>query len=295
MQMSAVYVITGGTRGIGAGVARRLAGVPGRALIVGYRGNHERAGELVADLDRPDSPVRAVPCDVADPAQVGALFAAADALGPLAGLVNSAGVLERQCAFDEITAERWSRVLAVNVVGLATCCREAVTRMRGSDLPDRAIVNLSSKAAELGAPGEYVDYAASKAAVDTLTRGLALEVARFGIRVTSVRPGIIDTEIHATGGDPDRARRLGPGQPLGRAGTADEVAAAVAWLLYPDARFITGTTLDSPAAADGLPPGRPGSRGTTIDQGGSAWMSPCSGWGGWGARSRGGCSRAGIG
>ena len=116
--------------------------------------------------------------------------------------------------------------------------------MRDSDLPNRAIVNISSKAADLAAPGEYVDYAASKAAVDTLTRGLALEVARYGIRVTSVRPGIIDTEIHATGGDPDRAHRLGPQQPLGRAGTVDDVASAVTWLLSPDAAFITGTTLD---------------------------------------------------
>ncbi|MER7282205.1 SDR family oxidoreductase [Dactylosporangium sp. NPDC000244] len=242
--MQAVYVITGGTRGIGAGVARRLAGVPGRGLILGYRGNAERAEALVAQLHRADSPVRAVACDVGDPAGAGELFAAADAMGPLAGLVNSAGVLERQCAFEEISAERWARVLAVNVVGLALCCREAVIRMRDSDRPDRAIVNISSKAAQLGAPGEYVDYAASKAAVDTLTRGLALEVAQFGIRVTSVRPGIIDTEIHADGGEPGRARRLGPHQPLGRAGTVEDVAGAVAWLLSPDAAYVTGTTID---------------------------------------------------
>jgi NAD(P)-dependent dehydrogenase (short-subunit alcohol dehydrogenase family) len=244
MQTSAVYVITGGTRGIGAGVARRLARVPGRALVLGYRGNHERAREVVVELQRPDSPVQALPCDVSDPAQVGELFAAADAMGPLAGLVNSAGILEQQCTFEQITPDRWARVLAVNVIGLASCCREAVTRMRDSHLPDRAIVNISSKAADLAAPGEYVDYAASKAAVDTLTRGLALEVARYGIRVTSVRPGIIDTEIHASGGDPDRAHRLGPQQPLGRAGNVDDVAGAVAWLLSPDAGFVTGTTLD---------------------------------------------------
>lgn len=244
MQTSAVYVITGGTRGIGAGVARHLAGVPGRALVLGYRGNHERARQVVADLHQPGSPVQAVLCDVSDPAQVGDLFAAADAMGPLVGLVNSAGILEQQCTFDQIGPDRWARILAVNVIGLASCCREAVLRMRDSDLPNRAIVNISSKAADLAAPGEYVDYAASKAAVDTLTRGLALEVARYGIRVTSVRPGIIDTEIHATGGDPDRADRLGPQQPLGRAGTVDDVASAVTWLLSPDAAFITGTTLD---------------------------------------------------
>ncbi|GAA3303548.1 SDR family oxidoreductase [Dactylosporangium vinaceum] len=241
---AAVYVITGGTRGIGAGVARRLAGVPGRALVLGYRGRHDRARALVEELDRPDSPVRAVACDVGDPAQIPDLFAAADALGPLAGLVNSAGVLERQSTFDGIDAERWTRILAVNVVGLAGCCREAVARMRDSDRPDRVIVNVSSRAAELGAPGEYVDYAASKAAVDTLTRGLALEVAKYGIRVVSVRPGIIDTEIHGTGGDPDRAHRLGPQQPLGRAGTVEDVAGTITWLLSPDAAFITGTTID---------------------------------------------------
>lgn len=244
MQASGVYVITGGTRGIGAGVARELAGAPGRALVLGYRDNHERARELAAELDRPDSPVRAVQGDVSNPAQVRDLFAASDAMGPVVGLVNSAGILEQQCTFDQIAPDRWARILGVNVIGLACCCREAVVRMRDSRLPDRAIVNISSRAAVLGAPNEYVDYAASKAAVDTLTRGLALEVARDGIRVNSVRPGIIDTEIHATGGDPDRAGRLGPQQPLGRAGTVTDVARAVAWLLSPDAAFVTGTTLD---------------------------------------------------
>ncbi|GAA4263359.1 SDR family oxidoreductase [Dactylosporangium darangshiense] len=244
MQAPGVYVITGGTRGIGAGVARELAGVPGRALVLGYRSNHERARDVVAELDRPESPVRAVPCDVSDPAQVSDLFAAADEMGSLIAMVNNAGILEQQCTFDQIGPDRWSRILGVNVIGLACCCREAVVRMRGSHLPNRAIVNISSKAAVLGSPNEYVDYAASKAAVDTLTRGLALEVAPHGIRVNSVRPGIIDTEMHATGGDPDRARRLGPQQPLGRAGTVKDVARAVTWLLSPDAAFVTGTTLD---------------------------------------------------
>lgn len=242
--MDHVYVITGGTRGIGAGVARELAGVAGRALLLAYRADHARASAIASALDRPDSPVRAVRCDVSDPAAVQDLFAAADALGPLAGLVNSAAVLERQCAFDEIEADRWRRILGTNVVGLAMCCREAVVRLRASTRPDRAIVNISSRAAVLGAPHEYVDYAASKAAVDTLTRGLALEVAPHGIRVNSVRPGIIDTEMHASGGDPGRAHRLGVQQPLGRAGTVADVAAAVAFLLSPAAAFITGTTLD---------------------------------------------------
>src|SRR6185369_6748168 len=150
----------------------------------------------------------------------------------------------RQCAFDQIDPDRWARVLGVNVIGLAGCCREAVRRMRDGAHPSRAIVNLSSMAAVLGSPNEYVDYAASKAAVDTLTRGLALEVAPLGIRVNSVRPGIIDTEFHASGGDPGRAHRLGPQQPLGRPGTVDEVAQAVVWLLSPAAAFVTGTTLN---------------------------------------------------
>lgn len=244
MRASEVYVVTGGTRGIGAGVAQELAGVPGRALVLGYRGNHERAREVVAKLDRPESPVRAVPCDVSDPSQVSRLFAIADEMGSLVALVNSAGVLEHQCTFDQIEPGRWTRILGVNVIGLACCCREAVVRMRDSQIPNRAIVNISSKAAVLGSPNEYVDYAASKAAVDTLTRGLALEVARHGIRVNSVRPGIIETEMHASGGDPDRARRLGPQQPLGRAGTVRDVARAVTWLLSPDAAFVTGTALD---------------------------------------------------
>ena len=244
MQDHDVYVITGGTRGIGAATARRLAGVPGRAVVLGYRDNHECAQQLVAELDRPDSPVRAVACDVSIPAQVRELFAVADRMGTLNGLVNCAGILRQQCGFEEIDHDRWAHVLAVNVVGLAGCCREAVTRMRRSQLPDRAIVNISSRAAVLAAPNEYVDYAASKAAVDTLTRGLALEVAPQGIRVNSLRPGIIDTDIHQDGGDPERARRLGPGQPLGRAGTVEDVARAVTWLLSPDAGYITGTTLD---------------------------------------------------
>jgi NAD(P)-dependent dehydrogenase (short-subunit alcohol dehydrogenase family) len=244
MQASGVYVVTGGTRGIGAGVARELAGRPGHALVLAYRGNHERAREVVAELDDTESPVRAVPCDVSNPAEVSRLFAAADEMGDLVGLVNSAAILEQQCTFDQIEPDRWRRILDVNVIGLALCCREAVVRMRDSRAPNRAIVNISSKAAVLGSPNEYVDYAASKAAVDTITRGLALEVAASGIRVNSVRPGIIDTEMHAAGGDPDRARRLGPQQPLGRAGTVKDVAKAVTWLLSADAAFVTGTALD---------------------------------------------------
>jgi NAD(P)-dependent dehydrogenase (short-subunit alcohol dehydrogenase family) len=242
--MTAVHVVTGGTRGIGAAVARTLAGSPDSALVLGYRADHERARNLVAELDRPACPVRAIPCDVSDPAQVAELFEAADELGELVGLVNSAAMLERQTTFERIDPERWMRILAVNVVGLASCCREAVVRMRTGSHPDRAIVNVSSRASVFGSPNEYVDYAASKGAVDTLTRGLAGEVAPHGIRVNCVRPGIIDTEMHALGGEPDRPQRLGPLQPLGRPGTADEVANAIVWLLSPAASFVTGSILD---------------------------------------------------
>ncbi|GAB7042525.1 glucose 1-dehydrogenase [Catenuloplanes niger JCM 9533] len=233
-------MITGGTRGIGAAVARELAGTPGRALLLAYRADHERARALAAELDTEASPVRTLACDVADPDQVAALFAAADRLGELTGLVNNAAVLERQCGFGEITPDRWARILGVNVIGLATCCAHALERMRSGGV----IVNLSSRAAVLGAPGEYVDYAASKAAVDTITRGLGLEAAPRGIRVVGVRPGVIDTEMHASGGDPDRARRIGPTLPLGRAGTPEDIARAVGWLLSPAADYITATTID---------------------------------------------------
>lgn len=241
---SGVIVITGGTRGIGAATARRLAG-RGDALVLGYRADDQAARRLVSELDAPDSPVIAVRCDIAETADVAALFSAADEFGALVGLVCSAGVLERQCRSSDIEPERWRRVFAVNVFGTAECCRAAVQRMNTSNgAGGGSIVTVSSRASVLGAPGEYVDYAASKAAVDTLTRGLALEVANRGIRVNAVRPGVIDTEMHASGGDPGRAARVGPTQPMGRAGQPEEVAEAIAWLLSPAASFVTGSTLD---------------------------------------------------
>lgn len=241
--MSEVYVVTGGTRGIGAAVTRALAGAAGRTLVVGYRSDEAQAEALVEATSTPDCPVIAVRCDVANEADVAHLFEAADAHGRLVGLVNSAGVLEEQTTFTGISADRWRRVFDVNVVGTASCCRAAVTRMLDAGTGG-SIVNVSSRAAVLGSPGEYVDYAASKAAVDTLTRGLALEVAPHGVRVNAVRPGIIRTEMHASGGEPGRADRLGPAQPIGRAGEPGEVADAIAWLLSPAAAFVTGTHVD---------------------------------------------------
>lgn len=239
-----VYLITGGTRGIGAATARQLAGTPGRTLALAYRSDADAAAAITRELDAPDSPVVAVPCDVADPAQVEALFAAADEHGQLAALVNSAGIVGKQSSFVDIDADRWQNMLQVNVIGTAMCCRAAIARMRADPVGARSIVNISSKASVLGSPNEYVDYAASKGAVDSLTRGLALEVAAEGIRVNSIRAGIIDTDIHVLGGEPRRADRVGPMQPMGRAGTADEVADAVTWLLGPHSSYVTGTFVD---------------------------------------------------
>jgi NAD(P)-dependent dehydrogenase (short-subunit alcohol dehydrogenase family) len=238
-----VTCVTGGTRGIGAAVARLLA-ERGHDLVLGYRSRHREAGALAEQLQAHGGTVRPVRCDVADDAQAEALFAVADEIGPLTGLVNSAGILEHQAPLADIDTARWSRVFGVNVFGTASCCRHAVRRMSTAHGGSGgAIVNLSSRAAHLGAPSEYVDYAASKAAVETMTRGLALEVATDGVRVNAVCPGIIHTEIHASGGDPDRAGRVGPALPMGRAGQPDEVAEAVVWLLSDAASYVTGAVI----------------------------------------------------
>ncbi|GAA3774496.1 SDR family oxidoreductase [Plantactinospora mayteni] len=239
-----VAVVTGGTRGIGAAVAELLAD-RGHDLVLGYRSRDAEAAALAARLSERGVEARTVRADVADDADVARLFAVADELGPLTALVNNAGILETQRSMVEIDTARWARVFAVNVFGAAACSRAAVRRMStASGAAGGAIVNLSSRAAQLGSPHEYVDYAASKAALDTMTRGLALEVAGYGIRVNAVRPGIIDTDIHAAGGDPGRVARLGTGQPMGRPGSAVEVAEAVVWLLSPAASYVTGTVLD---------------------------------------------------
>jgi NAD(P)-dependent dehydrogenase (short-subunit alcohol dehydrogenase family) len=234
-----VVLITGGGRGIGAATARRCAAA-GWTVCLTYRADRDAAEALAAELGG-----AAVRADVAVEEDVRRAFAAADALGPLTGLVANAGIVAPRARVDELDAARVERMLAVNVLGAIICCREAVRRMstrHGG--AGGAIVLVSSAAARLGSPGEYVDYAASKAAVDTLGLGLAREVAGERVRVNVVRPGIIDTEIHASGGQPDRAARLGADAPLGRAGRADEVAAAIAWLLGADAGYCTGSVLD---------------------------------------------------
>jgi NAD(P)-dependent dehydrogenase (short-subunit alcohol dehydrogenase family) len=234
-----VVLITGGGRGIGAATARRCAAA-GWTVCLTYRADRAAAERLAGELGG-----AAVQADVASEDDVLRAFAAADELGPLRGLVANAGIVAPQARVEEMSGERVTRMLAVNVLGPLLCCREAVRRMstrHGG--PGGAIVLVSSAASRLGSPGEYVDYAASKGAVDTLGLGLAREVAGEDVRVNVVRPGIVDTDMHASGGRPDRVARLAPGLPLGRAGTADEVAAAIAWLLSDDASYCTGSILD---------------------------------------------------
>ena len=243
--MSKVLLVTGGGRGIGAATAQ-LAAERGYAVCVNYRRNREAAEAVVSAIESSGGTAIAVGADVASEPEVVALFEAVDArLGPLTALVNNAGILERQTRVENIDAARLSRIFATNVTGAFLCAREAVRRMstvHGG--AGGAIVNVSSRAAQLGAPGEYVDYAASKAALDTLTIGLAREVAGEGIRVNGVRAGIIYTEIHADGGEPGRVDRLGPSLPMKRGGDAIEVARAIVWLLSGEASYSTGTFID---------------------------------------------------
>lgn len=238
-------LVTGGGRGIGAATAR-LAAERGYTVCVNYRSNRAAAEAVVAQIEARGGTAIAVGADVSIETDVLRLFQTIDErMGPLRALVNNAGVLETQTRVDSIDAARIGRVFATNVTGAFLCAREAVKRLstvRGG--AGGAIVNVSSRAAQLGAPGEYVDYAASKAALDTLTIGLALEVAAEGIRVNGVRAGIIDTEIHASGGEPRRVDRLAPQLPMQRGGHAIEVARAILWLLSDEASFSTGTFID---------------------------------------------------
>lgn len=232
-----VLLVTGGSRGIGAATARLAHGYD---VCVNFRADRGSAERVVADVRKEGRKAIAVQADVAIEADVVRLFEACDSLGPLTALVNNAGILEKQTRVEHVDAARISRIFATNVTGAFICAREAVRRIKRGG----AIVNVSSRAAVLGAPGEYVDYAASKAALDALTIGLAKEVAGQGIRVNAVRAGIIDTEIHGSGGEPGRPARLGPQQPMGRAGTAEEVARAILWLLSEEASYTTGTFID---------------------------------------------------
>jgi NAD(P)-dependent dehydrogenase (short-subunit alcohol dehydrogenase family) len=243
--MDKVVLITGASRGIGAATAR-LAAQRGYAVCVNYRRNRAAAEAVVADLQGAGARAVAVGADVSVEDDVVRLFETCDrTLGPAAALVNNAGILETQMRVEAMDAARLHRVLASNVIGPFLCAREAVRRMSTSHGGrGGAIVNVSSGAARLGSPGEYVDYAASKGAVDTMTIGLAREVAREGIRVNAVRAGFIYTEIHASGGEPGRVDRVKALAPMQRGGTPDEVAHAILWLLSDEASFTTGAFLD---------------------------------------------------
>lgn len=239
-----VYVVTGGGRGIGAATSRRLA-ASGRAVCLTWSMDRRSAEETAEECRSLGAHVRTVRADVSVEADVMGLFNAAAEMGPLRGLVNNAGILGPQARVEALQAPRIVRTLGVNVLGVLLCCREAVLRMstrHGGE--GGAIVNVSSRAAVLGAPNQYVDYAASKGAVDTVTVGLAAEVAAEGIRVNGVRPALIRTDIHASGGDPDRVDRLGPKVPMGRGGEPDEAAAPIVWLLSEDSSFVTGSVID---------------------------------------------------
>ncbi|MGH3711862.1 MAG: SDR family oxidoreductase [Micromonosporaceae bacterium] len=233
-------LITGGSRGIGAATAR-LAARRGWDVAISYRVRGDEAAAVVADCEAAGVRGIAVPADVAIEADVERLFATVGDWGTLRAVVNNAGIVGELQRLEEFTAERLQRVVAVNLTGTLLCCREAVRRMStrygGSG---GVIVNVSSRASVLGSPGEYVDYAAAKAGVDALTIGLAKEVAADGIRVTAVRPGLIDTEIQA----PGRLDRVGGSPPLGRPGTVDEIAPAILWLASDEASYATGTILD---------------------------------------------------
>jgi NAD(P)-dependent dehydrogenase (short-subunit alcohol dehydrogenase family) len=239
--MSAVVLVTGGSRGIGAATAS-LAAERGMSVAVNYRSDESSAGRVVEQCRARGAAAVAIRGDVAVEADVVAMFdRAEETLGPVAVLVNNAGILETQCRFDEMSVERWRRVIDINVLGAFICAREAVRRMstrHGGT--GGSIVNVSSAASYIGSPNEYVDYAATKGAVDTLTIGLAKEVAAEGIRVNGVRPGIIRTDIHASGGEPGRVDRVAPTVPMQRGGEPEEVARLILWLASDEASYVTG-------------------------------------------------------
>ena len=243
--MNKVMIVTGGSRGIGAATAM-LAARRGYAVCVNYLQNRKAADAVVRDIGKIGGQAIALAADVASEPQVMSLFEAVDRqLGRVTALVNNAGILEKQTRLEGIDAARLDRVFATNVTGTFICSREAVRRMstrHGGD--GGGIVNVSSRASQIGSPGEYIDYAASKGAVDSLTVGLAKEVAEEGIRVNAVRPGFIYTGMHASGGEPNRVERVKAFAPMKRGGTAEEVASAILWLLSEEASYTTGAFID---------------------------------------------------
>lgn len=243
--MSRVMLITGASRGIGAATAR-LAARQGYALCLNFHQREDAANQVLEQVRAAGVSAFTVKADVADESQVLQMFEVIDReFGRLDVLVNNAGMLEQQMRLEQMDAARWTRVLGINVIGSFLCAREAIKRMstkHGSQ--GGSIINLSSIAARLGAPGEYIDYAAAKGAIDSMTVGLAREVAGEGIRVNAVRPGVIHTEIHASGGEPDRVERVKASVPMGRGGQAEEIAEAILWLASEQASYTTGALLD---------------------------------------------------
>jgi NAD(P)-dependent dehydrogenase (short-subunit alcohol dehydrogenase family) len=237
--MAGVMIVTGGSRGIGAATAR-LAAARGYKVCI----NYVRQGETAESLAREVGGI-AVAADVAKEADVLRLFREADRLGKLSVLVNNAGVVDVAARLDEMSVDRLQRMFSINITGSFLCAREAVKRMSTKHGgAGGSIINLSSVAARIGAPGMYVDYAAAKGAIDTFTLGLSKEVGPEGIRVNAIRPGVIKTDIHASGGEPGRAERIGASAPLQRAGEAEEIARAILWLASDEASYTSGAILD---------------------------------------------------
>ena len=241
----AVALVTGGSRGIGRATALLLA-QQGYSVVVNYHTNDASAQSVVDDIRVAGCKAQAIRADVSDEAQVVTMFEQIDRfMGPLDALVNNAGILFQQARLEDLSAARINEVLMTNVTSYFLCCREAVKRMSHQHGgKGGAIVNVSSAASRLGAPGEYVDYAASKGAIDSMTTGLSLEVAGQGIRVNCVRPGFIYTDMHASGGEPGRVDRVKSAIPMQRGGQPEEVAQAIAWLLSEKASYVTGTFVD---------------------------------------------------
>jgi NAD(P)-dependent dehydrogenase (short-subunit alcohol dehydrogenase family) len=243
--MRKVLLVTGGSRGIGAATSI-LAAQKGWAVAVNYTSNSQAADDVVAQIKKAGGEAMSVQADVANEEQVLAMFEKVrSTLGPLQGLVNNAGVVDVSARLDQMSMARWRRMFDINVLGSMLCAREAIRQMstlHGGQ--GGSIVNLSSAAARLGAPGQYLDYAAAKGAIDSFTLGLSKEVAAEGIRVNAIRPGLIDTEIHASGGLPNRVKDLEHLVPAKRGGTAMEVAHAIVWLLSDDASYTTMSLLD---------------------------------------------------
>lgn len=242
--MSDICLITGGSRGIGAACAKQAAQA-GYKVCFSYVSDKISANQVVEEIEADHGQAVAVQADMASEADILALFNTAKDMGTLKALVNNAGVVDKSQRVEDYSLERLTRMYTINVIGSILCAREAVKQMSTKHGgKGGAIVNLSSAAAYIGAPNQYVDYAASKAAIDTFTKGLALEVADEGIRVNAVRPGLIYTDIHESGGEPGRVEKLEHMVPMKRGGSAEEVANAVSWLLSDNASYITGDSIN---------------------------------------------------